>query len=67
MSLTPERWQQVKSLFDQALDLPPHERHPWIAGRTEADPALREEVLSLLAAHEAAPDRFESGPAVSIG
>lgn len=63
VSLTPERWQQVKVLLSEALDAPVHSREAWLSDRTETDPELGREVLSLLAALQREPDRFESGPA----
>ncbi len=47
---TPVRWLQVRQLFDQTLERPPAEREAFVAGATEGDPALRSEVLALLAA-----------------
>jgi serine/threonine protein kinase len=43
-------WQRVEELFHSALELPESEREAWLASRTEYDPAVREEVRSLLAA-----------------
>lgn len=48
--MTAEQWQQVKSLFDQALDHPKSERKSWL--RSECpDAGMLDEVLSLLDAH----------------
>lgn len=44
------RAQQLAELFGAALDLPPAEREAFVARNTVADPALRAELLELLAA-----------------
>jgi hypothetical protein len=58
--MSPERWQQVKTIFNAALELDSARR----AGRLDAlcagDPALRAEVESLLAAHAETPSLFEN-------
>jgi serine/threonine protein kinase len=54
--MTPERWQEVKRLLDQALGLKPLEREALLKGLKTSDPELAAEVASLLAAHEAQPD-----------
>ena len=66
MTMTPERWQRVKSLFDSALSQPPEQRDLWVAGASPDDPDLRREVQSLLAALSDAPDRFERPAVVSL-
>ncbi|MDP5170323.1 MAG: serine/threonine-protein kinase [Bacteroidia bacterium] len=43
-----DRWQQVKSLFNAALDQPETERETYLKRATGQDTALLEEVLSLL-------------------
>ncbi|MFN7997443.1 MAG: protein kinase [Bryobacteraceae bacterium] len=50
--MTPERWAQVKDLFDAALASAPEDRAPLLARRCAGDEELREEVESLLAAHD---------------
>jgi TolB-like protein/Tfp pilus assembly protein PilF len=44
-----ERWQEVKALFEAALDRPPSDRAAFLGA--VADPETRREVESLLAAH----------------
>jgi serine/threonine-protein kinase len=56
--MTPERWQQVKAVFSEALEQPPAERTAFLDRACANDDALRGEVASLLAAAEG-PD---SGP-----
>ena len=48
--LTPERWQQIRLLFDKALALPEHERVSYVHAATVDDSVLGEEVISLLEA-----------------
>jgi len=47
--MTPERWQQVKNMLQQALELEPQERSAFLAQRCAADQSLRQEVETLLA------------------
>lgn len=58
----PERWQQVKSLFEQALECAPEERAAWLENRCAGDEELRHEVESLLAARD---DDFLERPVAS--
>lgn len=53
--MTPERWQQVKALFEQALERPPDERAAFLDQACHGDEALRREVRSLLSSHDDAP------------
>jgi eukaryotic-like serine/threonine-protein kinase len=57
--MTPERWQQVKSLFDAALGSETSERAGLLDRACAGDEDLRREVESLLAAHAGAGDRYE--------
>ena len=50
--MTPERWQQVKALFEQALERPPDERAAFLDQACHGDEALRREVRSLLSSHD---------------
>jgi len=43
-----ERWDEIQRLFTEALEQPAAERDAWLR---EADPLVRDEVVSLLAAH----------------
>jgi len=47
--MTPERWQQIDGLFQEALALTPTQRVRLLDRRCEGDPDLRVEVESLLA------------------
>ena len=47
-SPSPEHWLRLQTLFAAALELPDAERARYVGERTTDDPALRQEVLSLL-------------------
>ncbi len=49
----PDEWQAVKSVLRQVIDLPAGERAAFMDSACRDQPALRREVDSLLAAHEA--------------
>jgi Tol biopolymer transport system component/predicted Ser/Thr protein kinase len=51
-----ERWQQIESLFRQALEREPAERNAWLLDACQGDSDLRREVASLLASLKAAAD-----------
>ncbi|MGB7926119.1 MAG: protein kinase, partial [Pyrinomonadaceae bacterium] len=63
--MTPERWQQIKELFHSALEREPEQRPAFLAGACDADPSLRAEVESLIAAHEL-PGSFLDAPAYEV-
>jgi serine/threonine protein kinase len=48
--MTPERWQQVETLVDAALDLPASERPAWLRNACGSDDALYQEVSRLVVA-----------------
>ena len=50
--MTPERWQQVKEIFNSAINYRPDERDLFISQACSGDEALRSEVESLIASHE---------------
>jgi serine/threonine-protein kinase len=58
-----ERWARVKELFAEALDEAPDEREGLLARRCPDDASLREEVRTLLVAHESAGSFIEAPPA----
>lgn len=47
-------WALAKALFFDALDRRPATRHAWLAAASDGEPALQQEVASLLDAHAAA-------------
>ncbi|HKO62175.1 MAG TPA: serine/threonine-protein kinase [Pyrinomonadaceae bacterium] len=58
--MTPERWQQVEEVLQNALDLPWSERATFIAERCAGDQELKQETASLLDAHEDAGNFIET-------
>src|SRR5690242_1457292 len=50
--MTPERWQQVKEIFNAAIARGPQERSSFISQACSGDEQLRSEVESLIASHE---------------
>ena len=50
--MTPERWQQVKEIFNSAITHRPEERGLFISQACSGDEELRNEVESLIASHE---------------
>jgi TolB-like protein len=63
MSVTPERWQEVKKVLAGALKRAPAERHVFL-DQACIEPDVRREVESLIAAHEQAQTSFLAQPAV---
>jgi serine/threonine protein kinase/tricorn protease-like protein len=51
-TMTPERWQQIKNVFNSALKYEPGQRSSFLSEACHNDSALQNEVESLLAAHE---------------
>jgi serine/threonine-protein kinase len=51
-----ERWQQIQSVFQKALERDPAERNAWLREACQLDPDLRREVASLLANHHSFAD-----------
>jgi eukaryotic-like serine/threonine-protein kinase len=52
MFMTPERWQQIKQVFNLALEHEPGRRSTFLSQACDSDAELQKEVESLLAAHE---------------
>ncbi len=50
--MTPERWQQVKEIFDSAIKYRPEHRSVFLSQACSGDDALRSEVESLIVSHE---------------
>ncbi|MDQ2920285.1 MAG: protein kinase, partial [Acidobacteriota bacterium] len=58
--MTPERWQQLKEIFQSALERNPAERSAFLNQACGEDPALRSQVESLIASHDQAGDSIEA-------
>jgi len=64
--MSPERWQQVRALFDQASSLALDERNAYLDQACASDADLRREVDSLLLAHQDAGTEFLNTPAIDL-
>ena len=60
--MTPERWRQIKQIFQAAAELPPEERSAYVQRACGGDGELRAEVESLLHSEE---EEFLSGAAAA--
>src|SRR6476469_7337487 len=58
--MTPERWQQLKQLFQSALERNPAERSAFLSQACADDEVLRSEVESLISSHDQAGDSIEA-------
>src|SRR5215510_15241263 len=58
--MTPERWEQVKQIFQSAIECPPDERAAFLARACAGDPNLRGEVESLISSHDQVGDSIEA-------
>ncbi|MBS1807890.1 MAG: protein kinase [Acidobacteria bacterium] len=63
--MTPERYRQIKQIFQAVLDIEPKERAAYLAQVCGEDVELRQEVGSLLASHEDAGEFIEI-PAAAV-
>jgi serine/threonine protein kinase/Tol biopolymer transport system component len=63
--MTPERWQQIKEVFNSALERAGSERSGFLAAACAGDESLRNEVESLLSSHEK-EGRFIDTPAYEV-
>src|SRR5215471_12689235 len=50
--MTPERWQKVKQIFQAAIEREPAQRSAYLSAVCAGEDSLRQEVESLIAAHE---------------
>jgi serine/threonine protein kinase/tetratricopeptide (TPR) repeat protein len=64
--MRPERWQKVREVLDQALELSASDRSNYLQNCCANDEALRAEVESLLQAHLSAGDAFLNDPAADL-
>jgi serine/threonine protein kinase len=63
--LTPERWAQIRQIFDGALERPQQDRAAYLRVACARDDQLRKEVESLLASHDGSGD-FLDEPAIDL-
>ncbi len=66
MNLTPARWQEIKAILEDALELPENERADLVQARCKDDRALWIEVDALLNADNSHADLLEVGGAELI-
>jgi eukaryotic-like serine/threonine-protein kinase len=65
--VTPERWQQIRDLLEQALELAPEQRAALLDRSCVSDPSLRQEVEVLLAASDDVRSSFlQSSPTLRV-
>jgi len=58
--MTPERWQQLKQIFQSALERKPADRSAFLAQACGDDVVLRNEVESLISSHDQAGDSIQA-------
>jgi non-specific serine/threonine protein kinase/serine/threonine-protein kinase len=58
--MTPEKWREVKEIFNEAVELSADEREKFLAGRIDGDAEMRREVEKLLASDEHAETLFDA-------
>ncbi len=58
--MNPERFQQIKDLFEAALDLESNERKAFLDEKCRDDPTLRKEIEDMLAADTRSEKLLES-------
>src|SRR5947209_15163952 len=56
--MTPERWQQIRNVLQQALEIGPDKRSAFVARSCSGNQVLRQEVETLLGASEEARSSF---------
>lgn len=56
--MTPERWEQVRQLFDTAVELDPAKRSAFLDAKCASDAALRAELERLLATEQVSDEFF---------
>jgi serine/threonine protein kinase len=64
--MTPERWQQIREVFDRAVSLPPEDRKSYVATVCVNDSELLREVESLLFSDDLAGTGFLNSPVVNL-
>jgi len=64
--MTPERWQQVRDVLEQAIALDSAARSSYLEMACQNDPELRAEVDSLLRSHDQAGSVFLKKPAMDL-
>ena len=60
--MTPDHWRKIKEILQEALELGPKERRPFLDRACAGDGSLREEVQSLLDSEDSIPSGFLQSP-----
>ena len=63
--MKPERWQQIREVLEEALELAPGERSTFLDDACSTDPILRQEVEALLASNDVVPASFLQSSALA--
>jgi non-specific serine/threonine protein kinase/serine/threonine-protein kinase len=64
--MNPERWQQIRQVFEQAVAIESHQRSDFLDKACATDPELRREVESLLSYESRARGDFLKTPAIDL-
>lgn len=67
MAISPERWQHIKTVFNESLDVEASRRSAFVSERAAGDRELEREVTSLLQALDQEADLFERPVLESLG
>ena len=62
--MTPERWQKVEAVLQEALDLPPQDRVSYLDEACEGDADLKQQATSLISAYDESGDFIEQSAIV---
>jgi hypothetical protein len=65
--MTPERWQEIRDVFEEAQELEPSQRSAFLDRACQSDESLRQEVEALLAASDEARSAFLQSPVATEG
>src|SRR6516165_4792510 len=63
--MTPDRWQKIRDVLCDALEVAPEQRSAFLDGACVADPDLRSEVESLLSSQGKVPSSFLQSPPIT--
>jgi eukaryotic-like serine/threonine-protein kinase len=64
--MSPDRWNELRSLYDLALDHSPQDRQQVLSSRSGVDKELVDEVLRMIELEEAAGDFLDKSPARAL-
>lgn len=65
--MNPERWKQVRDIFDEVVEMDPVERNRHLLVSTDGDPGLRHEVEELLRSYDESDDIMDRPAADGLG